>query len=49
MDKFVTILDFFISRLKKNWLFSRGYFSSWGHALVAVAGCRELAVVEKFK
>ena len=38
----VTILDFFISRLK-TWPLSRGYFGSWGHALVAVA------VVERFK
>ena len=29
--------------LKKFWLLSRGYFGSWGHALVAVA------VVERFK
>ena len=37
-----TIPDFFISR-RKNWPFSRGYFGSWGHALVAVA------VEERFK
>ena len=29
--------------LKKFWLLLRGYFGSWGHALVAVA------VVERFK
>ena len=31
--------------LKKFWLLSRGYFGSWGHALVAVA----VVVVERFK
>ena len=38
----MTIHDFFKSPLK-NWQISRGYFGSWGHALVAVA------VVERFK
>ena len=38
----MAILDFFISHWK-NWLLSRSYFGSWGHALVAIA------VVEEFK
>ena len=41
-SNFMTIVDFFISGLK-NWLLTRGYFGSWGHALVAVA------IVERFK
>ena len=32
----MTIHDFFKSPLK-NWPMSRGYFGSWGRALVAVA------------
>ena len=41
-SNFVTILDVFVSRWK-NWPLSRGYFGSWGRALVAIA------VVERFK
>ena len=36
---FLTIL----SVAEKHWPFSRGYFGSWGHALVAIA------VVERFE
>ena len=32
-SNFMTIFDFFISGWK-NWPFLRGYFCSWGHALV---------------
>ena len=35
-SNFVTILDVFVSRWK-NWPLSRGYFGSWGRALVAIA------------
>ena len=48
MDKFVTILDFFISRLKKKLAVFERLFWQLG-TRISVAGCRELAVVEKFK
>ena len=41
-SNFKAIFDFFYQSLN-NWPLSRGYFGSWGHALVAVA------VVERFK
>ena len=41
-SNFTTILDIFVSHWK-NWLLSRGYFGSLGHALVAIG------VIERFK
>ena len=42
-SNFMTILDFFINCEKKKTGRCRGYFGSWGHALMTVA------VVERFK
>ena len=41
-SNFVSIHDFLVSHWK-NWPFSRSYFSSWGHSVVAIV------VVETFK